>query len=101
MASDESHLELATMIEALRDSLERAQAESHGRKILFRVDAIEVEANVEVTKEHEGSGGVKFWVLQAGGSLSHSNIATQRIKLSLSTNPNLQISRDRSGPDPK
>jgi hypothetical protein len=93
MASDDSRLELATMIEALRDSLETAQAEGRDRATRFHVDGIEVEAIVEVTKEREGSAGVKFWIVEAGGSLSRSSIATQRIKLSLSTDPSLQISR--------
>ena len=93
MTSNQSRLELATMIEALRDTLETAQAEGKGRRTRFRVDSVEVEAIVEVTKEHEGSGGVKFWVVEAGGKFSGSSIATQRIMLSLRTDPSLRISR--------
>lgn len=95
MTSNESPLELAAMIEALRDSLETAQEEGKGRRTRFRVDSVEMEATVAVTKEHEGSGGVKFWVVQAGGKMSSSSIATQRITLSLRTDPNLRISRPR------
>lgn len=94
-SNDESPLELAAMIEALRDSLETAQAEGKGRRTRFAVNSVEVEATVEVTKGREGGGGVKFYVVQAGGKLSSSSIATQRIKLSLSTDPNLRISRLR------
>jgi Trypsin-co-occurring domain 2 len=94
-SNDESPLELAAMIEALRDSLETAQAEGKDRQTRFRVDSIEVEATVEVTKGREGGGGVKFYVVQAGGRASSSNVATQRIKLSMSTDPDLRIARRR------
>ncbi len=97
MTSDESRLELATMIQALRNSLDKAQAEGRGRENQFQVDSIEVEAIVEVTNEHTGDVGVQFWVVQAGGSLSRSSIATQRIRLCLSTDPSLRISRPRPG----
>jgi len=96
MTSDETRLELATMIEALRNSLDKAQAEGRGRENQFQVDSIEVEATVEVTNEQGGKAGVQFWIVQAGGSLSRSSIATQRIKLCLSTDPSLRISRPRS-----
>jgi hypothetical protein len=95
MTSDESRLELATMIEALRDSLDKAQADGRDRETKFGVEAIEIEATVEVEKERGIGGGVKFWVIQAGGGISGSSIATQRIRLSLSTDPSLRISRPR------
>ncbi|MFF8431702.1 trypco2 family protein [Streptomyces sp. NPDC016566] len=98
MAEEQGNgLQLAQMISALRDELAQAQYSAAGEQLRFSVSGIEVEATIQVTKEHEGKGGVKFWVVEAGGSLKGGNSTTQRIKLSLTVPDDFRVA-DRERP---
>lgn len=76
-------LQLADMIQVLRRELARAQAQSESADILFQTEKVELELKVAVTGTVKGEGGVKFWVINAGGGLEHSNAATHTFKLTL------------------
>ncbi|AQZ63219.1 hypothetical protein BKM31_18710 [[Actinomadura] parvosata subsp. kistnae] len=93
-------IELATMIGALRDSLDatqRAGADSHGPR--FQVREIEVEATVETTLDIRGSGTVKFWVVDAGLETGRARASTQRVLLRLSVGSDYTIARPLSEGD--
>jgi hypothetical protein len=76
-------LQLSQMISALRDEIEQAQRNAAGESLRFLIAGLEIEATVQVSKEWDGKGGVKFWIIEAGGGRSSGNSTTQRIKLDL------------------
>ncbi|MEV0741501.1 trypco2 family protein [Streptomyces sp. NPDC050549] len=95
MSEQESRdITLAQMITALRDSLETAQRDGDSRGgPRFRVEEIEVEATVLATRDLHGSGGVKFWVVNAETGIDRGHCAVQRVLLRLGVDPSLKISR--------
>ncbi|MGB1011557.1 MAG: trypco2 family protein [Thiolinea sp.] len=80
-------LQLAEVVQALREELDVAKYSSAGHDIKFNVNNIEVEFQtaVELDTTVEGGGKIKFWVLdvdaKASGKYKRSN--THKIKLSL------------------
>ncbi|SES49228.1 hypothetical protein SAMN04487983_10775 [Streptomyces sp. yr375] len=93
--AQEGGLQLSQMISALRDELEQAQLNSEEADLRFGISGVELEATVQVSKEWEGRGGVKFWVIEAGGSRTQGNSTSQRIKLDLT------VPKDTRIADPK
>jgi hypothetical protein len=86
-------LQLADLIQVLRSELERAQAQSENAEILFQTEKVELELKVAVTGTIKGEGGVKFWVINAGGGLESSSATTHTFKLTLTP-----VSKDSKGP---
>ena len=82
-----SKLQLADVVQALREELDVAKHQSVGHDVKFNVNNIEVEFQtvVELDTAVEGGGKIKFWVLdvdaKASGKYKRSN--THKIKLSL------------------
>lgn len=76
-------IELADLLASLRSEINRARINGAGEAVRFRIDAIELEIQVEVEKTGEGNAGVKFWVLSAGGKRSAKTAQTHVLKLSL------------------
>lgn len=74
---------LSDMIQTLRGELEQAQLNAKGSKFKFTVDTVELELSVELTKGGEGSGGIKFWVVEAGGKYQQSDASMHKFKLVL------------------
>lgn len=80
-------LQLAEVVQALREELDVAKHHSAGHDVKFNVNNIEVEFQtvVELDTAVEGGGKIKFWVLdidaKASGKYKRSN--THKIKLSL------------------
>ncbi|QNP68274.1 hypothetical protein IAG44_01505 [Streptomyces roseirectus] len=89
-------IELAGMITALRRSLEEAQRDGErtgGPR--FRVEGIDLETTVQVTRDAKAVGGVRFWVAGAEAGAGRSDCATQRMTIRLSMADPALI----SGPD--
>jgi hypothetical protein len=100
------NLQLAEMIQVLRSELEKAQTQSEGAGIVFRTEKVELELKVAVTGTIKGEGGVKFWVINAGGGLEKSNAATHTFKLTLTpldpeTGERADVSKQEKDPAPK
>lgn len=80
-------LQLAEVVQALREELAIAKSSSEGSDIKFNVNNVEVEFQtvVELDTAVEGGSKIKFWVLdvdaKASGKYKRSN--THKIKLSL------------------
>jgi hypothetical protein len=74
---------LAEVIAALRLELDESMraAESSGLRFLLGEVAVELELAVERTGG--GSGGLKFWVVQAGAEGRRSSARTHRITVPL------------------
>lgn len=76
-------IELASVISDLRDELERAIVAGDGEELRFELGPIELEVTVAVERSGDGTGKVRFWVLELGVEQRRDTTDTQRIKLSL------------------
>ena len=76
-------LELAETVEALRAELARAAAAGAGAGFQFPVAGVQLEFHVAVTKTGEGRAGVKFWVVELGGSGSYAREEIQTVTVTL------------------
>jgi hypothetical protein len=74
-------LELAETVEALRAELARAAAAGAGFQ--FPVAGVQLEFHVAVTKTRGGQGGVRFWVVELGGSGSYAREEIQTVTVTL------------------
>ena len=76
-------LELAETVEALRAELARAAAAGAGSGFQFPVTGVQLEFHVAVTKAGEGRGGVRFYVVELGGSGSYAKEEIQTVTVTL------------------
>jgi hypothetical protein len=83
-----ARIELSDVIVGLRRELQEAQSKAEKEDLRFKVDSIDVEAQVTVSKEAnvEGSAKWKFWVIgeaggKAGAGISKKAVQTIRLKL--------------------
>ena len=76
-------LELAETIEALRAELARAAAAGAGTGFQFPVAEVRLEFHIGVTKAGEGRTGVRFWVVELGGSGSYAREEIQTVTVTL------------------
>jgi len=74
---------LADAVRALRSEIATAMADGDGQRLRFELDAVEMEFLLEVSKDAEAEGGVKFWVVSLGAKAGASSGSTHRVKLSL------------------
>lgn len=83
MADRESEIPLARVIEDLRNELLTALEEGVGKELQFRLQPIELELKIGVTKSAGANGGVKFWVIELGGKGEYETATTHTLKLGL------------------
>ncbi len=76
-------LELADVIEALRENLTEAQQRGIGKNIHFDVNNVEIELQTVIKKGGQAGAKAKFWVLEADAQGNYENAVNQKIKLSL------------------
>lgn len=85
--SDNNSLELAEVIQALRENLIEAQTQGLGQNIKFNVTNVEVELETVVGKDQVAGGGfkTKFFVvdINADANAKYTNASKQKIKLTL------------------
>lgn len=74
---------LKEAIEMLRVELSESIAAATDEKLRFEVGQITLEFQVEVERSVEGSGGVKFWVVELGAKGSHGSTHTHKITIPL------------------
>ncbi len=79
----DAKIKLAAFVQQLREELMAAMEAGEGESLRFDLEDVKIEAQVAVTREAEGKGGVKLWVLDAGlaGKLHSSRL--QKVTLSL------------------
>jgi len=87
-----ARLELSDMIVGLRKELVEAQKKAAKESLKFKVESIEVEAQVTISKEAGAEGKVKwgFWVFteaEVGATGSVGRETVQTIKLTLTPHP--------------
>ena len=101
-----ARIELSDMIVGLRKELQEAQAKAEKEDLKFKVDSIEVEAQVTLSQEVSGNvaGKWKFWVLgEVGGKVSGTvaKEAVQTIRLKLTPEQNggpVKVTREAARP---
>lgn len=74
---------LAEAIEALRNELTKAWYDSQHSTLRFKPSPVELTLQVAVTSAGEGSAGVKWWLIELGGTVSRESMVTQTLKVSL------------------
>lgn len=76
-------IRLAQVVQELRDELVEAMDAGDGQRLRFELGEIKLEAQMVVTREAEGKGGVKFWVLDAGVAAKQQTSHLQKLTLTL------------------
>ena len=79
----EAWIPLAEMIQTLRLELEAAQVGGSHSDLRFQIEKVDLELKVAVSRTKKGSGGVKFWVINAGGELEKTAETIHTFTLSL------------------
>ncbi|MEL5956618.1 trypco2 family protein [Streptomyces sp. CLV115] len=76
-------IELATVIQDLREELERAVVAAEGEELRFELGVIELEMSVALERSGRAGSKVRFWVVETTAEATASASSTQRIKLAL------------------
>jgi hypothetical protein len=74
-----AQLGLVEAIQSLREEL--AAAVTAGGREALRFEVGQIEMTFQVQVEKTGKGGVKFWVVEVGGELSHTTTHTVKVPL--------------------
>lgn len=74
---------LADMLIKLREELDKAQCEGNDKRQRFRVESIDLELQVTVSKSTEAGAGIKFWVVNADGKGKLEEGSVQKLRLKL------------------
>ena len=93
----DSRLGLSAALEGLREELEDAWGLSQGRGVRFRATEITLTVETMLTRDTEGSGRIRWWLVEAGGAAKHGEQTTQTLVLNLT--PGLYAD-DGGGPQP-
>lgn len=80
---DEVAIGLREAIRSLRAELSAAMAEGESEDLRFRVGPVELEFEVQLSREAGAEGGVKFWVVSAGAKATTGTATTHRVKIAL------------------
>ena len=94
MAEVPEILGLASAVEALRSELEAAWSAGQGRPVRFRASAVTLKVQALARREKDGTGKIRWWLIEAGGGTKAASEATQTLELTLT--PLLYDENDRS-----
>jgi Trypsin-co-occurring domain 2 len=76
-------IDLVDVIRDLRTQIGQAQRAAGGEDLQFELGPVELEMSVAVAAEVSGQAKVRFYVLEMGAGGKESEVATQRIKFTL------------------
>lgn len=79
----EERIRLAQVLQELREELAEAMDAGQGQRLRFELGEVKLEAQMVVTREVQGQGGVKFWVLDAGVAAKQEASRLQKLTLTL------------------
>lgn len=77
------HIPLAEAIRALRRELTAAVREGGGEEVRFALGPVDLEFQVEVSKEAGGEAGIAFWLLTIGAKGTRTSGTAHTVRLSL------------------
>lgn len=93
----DSRLGLSAALEGLREELEEAWRSSQGRPVRFRATDVTLTVETVLTRDTEGSGRIRWWLIEAGGAAKTGEQTTQTLVLTLT--PGV-YGDDSDGPQP-
>jgi len=76
-------MELADAVEAVRAGLMAGAVHGAGSGVRFEVGEIHMEFAVRLERVHTGKGGVKAWVVEAGGESTRTSGHTHTVSFTL------------------
>lgn len=79
----DQELGLAAALEALRDELESAWQSSQGRRVRFRASEVTLTVEAVARLDVEGSGKIRWYVVEAGAGAKSGTERTQTLTLTL------------------
>lgn len=82
---DGSQFGLIEVLDALRADLLEASLRGDASDLHFPIASVQVTLNVSVTREGEGTAGIKFWVLGIGGKASVAREDAHTVTINLGT----------------
>ena len=74
---------LSAALEGLREELEVAWVQGAGRALRFRVSNVTLTLEAVARREAEGSGKIRWWLIEAGGGVTAGKETTQMLVLTL------------------
>ncbi|WNG34256.1 hypothetical protein F0U61_11905 [Archangium violaceum] len=74
---------LSDLIQQLRRELWTSIRTADNEALRFKVQSVEVELQVTVSRESEINGGIRFWVVNLGGKYTRTGEDVHTIKLKL------------------
>ncbi len=74
---------LADAIRALRSELSESVLAGAEEDLRFQVGEVELQFQVEVERSAVAKGGIRFWVVEAGGEGKHASTSTHLVKIPL------------------
>ena len=83
MTDDVGRIGLEEMIAALRRELIASIVASQGEGLRFEVGEVTVEIHVEVERSANVKGGIKFWVVELGGSDGRKDKSIHKVTIPL------------------
>lgn len=75
-------MDVSAALEALRAELEEAWRSGAGQKVQFGIDEISLTLSGVATGKKAGGGKIRWYVVEAGGDVSHEESTTQTLVLS-------------------
>jgi len=74
---------LAAALEALREELEQSWRESQDRRVRFRASEVTLTVETVARLDKDGSGKIRWWLVEAGGGAKSGSERTQTLMLTL------------------
>jgi Trypsin-co-occurring domain 2 len=81
--ADQPKIPLADAIRALREELAQAVRDGKDGEVRFQVGPVDLEFQVEISKEASGQAGIAFWLITAGGGGSRRRTTANTVKINL------------------
>ena len=83
MSGSSEQMGLSSALEGLREELESAWERGAGKALRFRVSSVTLTLEVVARRESEGSGKIRWWLVEAGGGVTAGKETTQTLVLTL------------------
>jgi hypothetical protein len=89
MSSLEGGIPLSKMIQQLRRELQESNAAAEKENLRFKVEGVELELKVAVSRESSGDAGIRFWVVNLGvkHKAAEQDVHTFKLKLTPQVGP--------------
>lgn len=83
MAGSSELLGLSSALDGLREELESAWEKGAASAIRFRVSEVTLTLEAVARRDVEGSGKIRWWLIEAGGGVTAGKETTQTLVLTL------------------